>query len=83
MIELTGWANCFALADDGDTWYVLSLYVFFHNSISCRKHQRRMIHSEFSQSAIGRYRPQVTKTARALLLRLLEKPDKFTDHFTQ
>lgn len=44
-----------------------------------REH-RRMFHEHFHAGAVQKYRPQMAKEAKKLLLRLVEEPEDFIAH---
>ncbi|KAJ7460263.1 cytochrome P450 [Mycena latifolia] len=65
--ELMGWDLNVALMKYGDTW---------------RRH-RRLFNETFNVKAVRQYRPMEMAASRALLQRLLDRPDAFRDHFSQ
>ncbi|KAJ7453461.1 cytochrome P450 [Mycena latifolia] len=65
--ELMGWDSNVALMKYGDTW----------------RRNRRLMNETFNTKAAHQYRPLEIAASRALLQRLLDRPDAFLDHFYQ
>lgn len=59
-----GWNFTFAFQHYGDEW----------------RERRRLFHHHFSPQAITKYRPLSTRETVALLTRLLDLPEDFTEH---
>ncbi|KAJ7453392.1 cytochrome P450 [Mycena latifolia] len=65
--ELMGWEFNVAFMKYGDTW----------------RRNRRLMNETFNAKAVRQYRPMEMTASRALLQRLLDRPDAFLDHFYQ
>ncbi|KAJ7495387.1 cytochrome P450 [Mycena latifolia] len=67
VTELMGWDFNVALMPYGDTWRI----------------NRRLFNQTFNTKAARQYRPLELTASRALLQRLVDRPDSFFDHFYQ